>query len=518
MRLHHPKGVMRRPAQLSSFAGMPPSTPSAERPEASAERPGASAEHSGTSADHSDATSARKHRGWVVPLALTVAVILGFFACFAVWVNRQVLNTDNWVNTSGNVIANEKVDDALSAFTVNELFRSVNVAQELKSGLPTQLQGLAGPASAGLRTLAERAVPRLLATAAVQESWRRANRVAHAQLIQILNGGSKTISTKSGEVTLNLHELVNQLAAQLGVSSQVEAARSKLQGAGGAHARELASEKLGVTLPSTTGQLVIMRSSQLKTAQDIVKAIRHLALILPLLAIALFAFAIWFDRGRRRRTLRTTGWCFFGIGVLLLLGRRAGGDAIVNSLVKVPANRPAAHEVWTIGTQLLYDIAIAMVLYGLVLVAAAWLAGSTRPATGLRRALAPWLREHAVASYLTAEAILLLIVLWGPTPATRQWLPVIGFAILFAFGVSVLRAQTEREFPDAKPGEATARMRAWWAETRARRHAPAVATASQAGNGSSVDALERLADLHQRGALTDEEFAAEKSRLLAAAH
>lgn len=474
---------------------------------------------SASSAARSGAASVRKHRRVLVPVLLTIAVILGFFACFAVWVNRQVLNTDNWVNTSTEVLANEKVEDALSAFAVNELFHNVNVAQELKAGLPTQLQGLAGPASAGLRTLAERAVPRLLATGAVQESWRRANRVAHAQLIQILNGGSKTISTKSGEVSLNLHELVNQLAAQLGVLSQVEAARSKLQGGGGAKAREVAQEKLGVTLPSTTGQLVIMRSSQLKTAQDIVKAIRHLALILPLLAIALFALAIWLDKGRRRKTLRTTGWCFFGIGVLLLLGRRAGGDAIVNSLVKVPANRPAVHEVWSIGTLLLYDIAIAMVLYGLVLVAAAWLAGSTRPATGLRRALAPLLREHALASYLVAEAILLLIVLWGPTPATRELLPVIGFAVLFAFGVSVLRAQTEREFPDAKPGEATARLRAWWADTRARRaQAPAAAVASDAGNGSSVDALERLANLHERGALTDEEFAAEKRRLLAAAH
>jgi Short C-terminal domain len=474
---------------------------------------------SASSAARSGAASVRKHRRVLVPVLLTIAVILGFFACFAVWVNRQVLNTDNWVNTSGEVLANERVQDAVSAFAVNELFRSVNVAQELKSGLPTQLQGLAGPASAGLRTLAERAVPRLLATAAVQESWRRANRVAHAQLIQILNGGGKTISTKSGEVSLNLHELVTQLAAQLGLSSQLEAARSKLQGAGGAQAREVAKEKLGVTLPSTTGTLVIMRSSQLKAAQDLVKAIRHLAIVLPLLSIALFALAIFLDKGRRRKALRTTGWCFFGIGVLLLLGRRAGGDAIVNSLVKVPANKPAVHDVWSIGTQLLYDIAIAMVLYGLALVAAAWLAGSTRPATGSRRALAPWLREHAVGSYLVAEAILLLIVLWGPTPATRQWLPVIGFAVLFAFGVSVLRAQTGREFPDAELGEATARLRAWWADTRARRsHAPAVAGTSDAGNGSAVDALERLANLHERGALTDAEFAAEKRRLLAAAH
>ena len=457
----------------------------------------------------------------LIPVLLTVAVILGFFACFAVWVNRQVLNTNNWVNTTGELLANEEVQAAVSTYAVNELFRNVNVGEELKSGLPTPLKGLSGPAAAGVHAIAEQVVPKLLATAPVQEGWRRANRVAHAEFIHILNGGSNTLSTKRGVVSLNLHELITDLAAQLGLQSQLAAGREKLQSVGGtAKANELAKEKLGVTLPVTSGQLVIMRSSQLKTAQDIVNAIKHLALVLPLLAIALFALAIWLDAGRRRKTLRTTGWCFFGIGVLLLLARRAGGDAIVNSLVKVPANKPAAHEVWTIGTSLLYQIAVAMVLYGLLIVLAAWLAGRTRPAVGLRRALAPWLREHALGSYLAAEAILLLIVLWGPTPATREWLPVIGFAVLFALGVYVLRSQTEREFPDAKPGEATARLRAWASGLRHRASSEKVVTdvVVESGSGASAGdsrlrALERLADLHERGALSDEEFAAEKQRL-----
>jgi hypothetical protein len=447
---------------------------------------------------------------------LTIAVIIGFFGSFAVWVNRQVLNTNNWVNTSGEILANEQVQNTLSVYAVNELFRQVNVAEQIKSGLPTQVQGLAGPAAAGLRTVAERIVPQLLATSQVQEAWRRANRVAHGELIKILNGGTKTVSTQHGVVTLNLRELITQLAAQLGVLSQLESARSKLQSAGaGAKAREVAKEH-GVTLPASSGQLVILRSNQLKTAQDIVNAIKGLALALPLITIALFALAIYLDAGRRRKTLRTVGWCFFGIGVLLLLGRRVGGDAVVNSLVKVPANRPAVHEVWSIGTSLLYEIAIALVLYGLALVAAAWLGGTTRPATAARRALAPWLRDHVVASYAVAEVILLLIVLWGPTPATRKWLPVIGFALLFALGVRILSGQTAREFPDAQQGETAARLRAWYAH-RGHRRTEAGATAGAGGDGSQIQALERLADLHDRGALSDEEFTAEKRRLLPAA-
>jgi hypothetical protein len=462
----------------------------------------------------------------VIPILLTLGVIIGFFACFAVWVNRQVLNTNNWTNTTGELLAHEKVQVAVSTYAVNQLFDSVNVAEQLKSGLPTQLQGLSGPAAAGLHALAERAVPRLLATAQVQEGWRRANRAAHAEFISILNGGSKTVSTKSGVVSLNLEELITQLAAQLGLQSQLKAAREHLQGASGAKARAVAKEKLGVALPPAGGQLVILRSHQLKTAQEIVKGVKGLAIVLPLVALALFALAVWLDAGRRRRALRNVGWCFFGIGVFLLLARRVAGDSLVNSLVKVPANKPAADEVWTIATSLLYQIAVAMVLYGLVLVAAAWLAGTTRPAVAVRRAWAPWLREHALGSYVVAGAILLLIVLWGPTPATRQVIPVIGFAVLAALGVRILRAMTAREFPDAQPGETAERLRHWLASVRARRGAPAPGAAGAAGvagaaatdsNGSRLETLERLAALHERGALSDEEFAEEKRQLAAAA-
>ena len=105
-------------------------------------------------------------------------------------------------------------------------------------------------------------------------------------------------------MTLNLHTLVTQLAATLGVSSQVAAVQSKLQGSTGASARATAQKKLGITLPPANGQLVILRSNQLGTAQDIANAVKHLAIVLPAIALLMFALAVYLARGRRRRTLR----------------------------------------------------------------------------------------------------------------------------------------------------------------------------------------------------------------------
>jgi cytochrome b561 len=160
----------------------------------------------------------------------------------------------------------------------------------------------------------------------------------------------------------------------------------------------------------------------------------------------------------------------FGLGVLVLFARRLGGNWIVDALVPPGSERPAAHAAWTIGTSLLYAIAIAMVIYGIALVVAAWLAGPTRPAVAVRRALAPWLRDHVVAVYGVVGTLFLLVLLWGPTPATHKLIGIVVLAALTVLGVEALRRQTAREFPDAVEGQTMLGIRAWAsAGRRARR-------------------------------------------------
>jgi hypothetical protein len=442
-------------------------------------------------------------------------VIVGVFAVLAVWIHRQVLNTDNWTKTSSQLLADPKIQAAVGDLLVSELFKSVDVAAELKSVLPAEVEGLAAPAAAGLRTLANQIAPQVLATAPVQNAWRLANHTAQLELLHILNGGSKTLSTNNGVVALQLHPLLTQLAAQLGLQQQFEAVQSKLQGSTGTAARGAVQEKLGVKLPPQSGSIVILRSSQLKTAQDIVKAIKGLSIVLPLITLLLFILAVWLADGWRRVALRTSGWCLVGIGLLAVLARRILSNVVVNSLVKVPANKPAVHQVLAIGTTLLYDIAIALITYGLVVVVATWLAGHTRPARAVRRALAPSLREHAPYAYAVAALVLLLVIVWGPFPSTRELLPIIGFAILLGLGIHALRTMTAQEFPDAQLGDSLRSIRAWY---EARRHSSPftrhAATTEGARGDTRIADLERLAGLRDRGVLTDDEFRAQKAALL----
>jgi hypothetical protein len=374
-----------------------------------------------------------RHHRWLVAGIFTLAVVCGLIAILSTYVRRQALNTNNWSNTSTHLLESKNIQNALGAYLVNQLFTNVDVPGALEQRLPAQFDALAGPVSGGLRQLADRAAPRLLARPRVQEAWALANRNAHKQFLNIINGGGNTVSTQNGQVVLNVRPLVDELASTIGIQSQVGAIRQK------------------VSLPPSAAQITIMKSKQLQTAQDIAKAIKGISIIFTLLSFALFALAVWLAKDWRRVALRRTGWCFFGLGLAVLVVRRWAGNYIVDRLVQADSVKPAAHDAWNIGTSLLWAIAFAFVIYGLVIVAAAWIAGPNKWAVSARRFLAPQFREHPGRIWAAAGFVYLLVLIWGPTPAFRHIVPVLIIGALLALGIELLRRQVVEEYPGAPP-------------------------------------------------------------------
>jgi hypothetical protein len=428
-----------------------------------------------------------------------------FLALGAIWINRQALETDSWTETSSELLEDPAIRTAVAGFLVDRLYEEVDVTAELSQALPPRAQPLAGPAAGALRNLAERIANELLQRPRVQALWEDANRAAHEQLIFILEGGGPGVSTEAGVVTLDLTVILGELAQRTGLSGNLVA-----------------------KIPPDAAQIEVLQSDELDFAQDVADSLRPLALLLTLLALALYGGAIAVARDRRRETLRAAGYGFIAGGALMLVARGLAGDAVVDALATTEAVRPAAESVWEIGTSLLHEAATAAIAYGVVIVLAAWLAGPTRVAVGARRALAPYLRQPGYA-YGGLLAIVLLLVWWGPTPATRRLVPGLILLGLLVAGLALLRRQTAREFPDAPMPDLGAAVRGWAERVRSaftarREPTPAAPASGTRGNGGALAAaeatadalasLERLADLHDRGALTDEEFAAQKRELL----
>ena len=92
----------------------------------------------------------RARRTWVIVI-LVLATFLGFLSILARWADQQALDTDQWVDTSTQLLENKEVRDTLAAYLVDELYTNVDVATELQQRLPPELRALAGPAAAGLR-------------------------------------------------------------------------------------------------------------------------------------------------------------------------------------------------------------------------------------------------------------------------------------------------------------------------------------------------------------------------------
>jgi hypothetical protein len=362
-------------------------------------------------------------RTWLPWVLVVIAAVIGLVAALNVWVKRQALNTDNWTNASSQLLENDKIRGALSVYLVNQLYQNSNVTQRLEQRLPPALDPLAPQISLGLQQFAVRATDQLLARPRVQQLWREANRRAHQLFIGVLNGKKGILVSSGGNVVLNLQPILKQLAEETGLGS-------RLQG----------------RLPPDAGKITIMKGNQLEAARKTVKVIRALSYFLFFLVLALYAAAIWIARGRRRKVLMGAGVSVLVVGLIVLVVRRYAGDYLVNALTNSTDPKDAVTAAWAIGTQLLRNVGINAVIYGLGIMFAAWIAGPSRPATWVRRSLAPTMRDHPVVIYGAVAFALFLVLIAGPTDAQRIFPLLILFCFAFA-GTEVLRRQTAREFP-----------------------------------------------------------------------
>jgi len=357
-------------------------------------------------------------------------MVVALVSALNIWVKRQALSTDNWTNSSAQLLQNDKIRGALSVYLVNQIYQNVDVTKELEQRLPPRAKGVAAPLAAALQGTMVNAVDALLARPRVQKLWKEANRRAHQQFMALLNGKHGLLVSTGGNVVLDLKPILEQLSARTGLGSRVLA-----------------------KLPPDAGQITIMKGTQLDTARKGVKVVKVLSYFLFFLVLALFAAAIWIARqGKRRGVLMGAGFSLLAVGLLVLVVRRFLGDYLVNALTTNQDDKRAVSAAWAIGTNLLRNVGINAVIYGAGIILAAWIAGPSRAATWCRRSLAPTMRDRPWIVYGVVALVLFIVLITGPTDAQRIYPLLILFAFAF-LGTEILRRQTLREFPAA---EATA--------------------------------------------------------------
>lgn len=374
----------------------------------------------------------RRRRGVVYGL-VGLASLLAFLAVFAIWANRQLLENDTWTETSTELLEDDEIRGQVAAFMVDALYANVDVAEQLKAGLPPRLQGLAAPASAGLRELTLRLANEALERPRVQALWKEANERTHQKLIDVVEHDADE------DVNIDLGTITNELSAQTGID-------------------------LSSRLPADAASIEILKSDELSAAQTAVKALREVAIVLTLVALGIYGIAIYLARGWRREALRTIGFAFIGIGIVVLIARSLAGDLVVESLSSTEAVQPAISNTWEIGTSLLSAQGGAMIFYGLFIVIGAWLSGTTGFARSARRAITPVLERRAIA-YSALALILLLLFVWSPTPGFERLPTALLLIALAIAGLEFLRHRAIEDFPNETWETGSAR---WSAGIRSR--------------------------------------------------
>jgi hypothetical protein len=404
-------------------------------------------------------------RGIAVVALLVVGTLLWTALGFAVWANRQALNSDNWVDTSSALLEDDEIRTAVGLFIIDRLYQSDAVEERLAEVLPPQLVRLAKPAAQGLKEVAQRNAGRVLGTDAALSAWEAANRTAHETLLRLIESDAA-----SGDVSLDLGSLFEQMATATGLPEEAVA-----------------------KLPPEVTSLQVASGDNLQTARDMLDLFKTILWVLLVLTLAAFGAAIWLSRDRRSTIIRVGG-CIIFAGVALLAVRRLAGSLVIEALADAPNARDVADDAWVIATSLLTDVSWGSILFGVFLVAGAWLAGEGRRATSIRRSSAYALRERPGAVRAGLGVAILLLVIWGPVPWTQRWWGILIFTALAFAWLEWIRRNTLAEFPDEPAPSLSVRL-----PGRAR---------------GRTDELERLDALRLRGVLTQAEFDQQKAALL----
>lgn len=234
-------------------------------------------------------------RGISTVVLIVLTGILMFVSVLAVWMRALVLNTDSYVRAVGPLIEKPALRDEVAHDVVDALYARVDVSGLLRDSLPKRAKVLAPTLAQGIHDTAIQLAASALATSAVRKAWEEANRVAHQQVVHILKGQGKLVTTGNGEVAVDLRPIVAQVRKALD-----------------AHGVRIFDQ---VPVSEIDRRFVLLHSADLARAQRATKLLDALGRWLPVATLLTAAGAIALSLHRRR----TVGRLLLVIAATLVL-------------------------------------------------------------------------------------------------------------------------------------------------------------------------------------------------------
>ncbi|HEU0240942.1 MAG TPA: hypothetical protein VFR11_16910 [Micromonosporaceae bacterium] len=303
-------------------------------------------------------------------VVLFLAAVLGGVAVIAGYVRDHVLDTETYVQTVTPLITEPSVQDALAERLSTVIVTQTDLkglAGDLASGLvkqgaPPRVQDLVPPLISGITTFLDTTIRKLLASPQFQTIWENINRTAHAAVVSVLTGQNSNLVKSNGRtITIDLGQLLVPIKQQLVSNGLTFASR----------------------IPTVSIPYTIVTSDKLPKVRTYVRILNAVATWLPWVALAMFVGGVLTVPNRRRGII--TGVLMLGVvDILLLAGLAVGRSIYLDQLPATVQSPQAAEDIYDTVLRFLNEALQSILLAVIVILAAALLAGPSRPARWIR--------------------------------------------------------------------------------------------------------------------------------------
>lgn len=382
-------------------------------------------------------------RRFAISLLVLLCALSSSMSVSSIWVKRNIINTDVWVEKTSQLIEDPAIRKSVSTALADQIFTQADVQGRIANILPEQIDGLAAPLANNIETTVSSKINEAMASEQFTDFWAKANRSAHAGIMQsIENGGVASQEVKEKNLMyLNEEQLV------LNLKPVFAGIQDRLVDRGLTFVGKINIERIA-------GQLTLAEIKHMPAVLMAIDIINKTAFIMPVLAVLFGAGAIALSRNRRR-AMMTIGWSIAALMVLLVqtinLVRYPLVSASLDALAS--AKTEAAAAVFSIITSDLIVIARTFLVLAALIILAAFLTGPSKAAVYIKTSLGKlmrtnqrqsgfvrWVHDNAgilFASIGTITALLLIFPLVRGTPVYP--ITVVGIAVLMSFLIAVIK-------------------------------------------------------------------------------
>ena len=190
----HPNRARLRPEFMRDSGADAGSSPVNDAPTDPASAPSPKVAGSQRSEDRAAQEPKHRHRTLVWALVVLASVVL-VVSMIANWVQTEVLDTDQFANSTDEILEDKDVQEQLSIFAVDQLYANVDVQAQIEQKLPRPAQPLAAPVTAATRQLATNVAETALASPRVQDLVATAINGAQQQFVSLIEDKGQYVST-----------------------------------------------------------------------------------------------------------------------------------------------------------------------------------------------------------------------------------------------------------------------------------------------------------------------------------